>query len=376
MNTIEIAEVEDMQKEHISTMYGGVAIYMRKSDGFIDAIDMQRVNADKRWDDYIIQAENKRYFDAVVRFEKYGVHDTGTPIVVENCIHNGIIVHRWVNHKLAVHFATWIDPEFGIWMIDWIERVAGCHNDKSVQTDEDKEQTYNELKAEVAIHKDTIKTLEDYINDSECDINNLCNLNDNLAEELETEINDYKYTIENLETEINKLKNDLEDQHPSTMDSCPYCDYKFPSTDSKSHLGSCVHNNGSKFRAIIDHSNFDVYINMFNSGLDRNRNVNLKITGYGHGLSRTLLVDKNRKEYAFDIFLNESRWKVIKFLEDDIVFPLEHLLDSNSLAMFRANKDICGYLHKLDSHDAAYEYELMEYLKKEEETKRRGWYEE
>lgn len=338
MDTIEIAEVQDIQEDYITDDFRGVEIYMRESDGFIDAMSMEKVNADRRWDDYIELAENKKYFDAAVQWGEDPPYRTRTPIVVKNYKYNGIIVHRWVHVYIAIHFATWIDPEFGISMIAWIEHTAEYHNDsinKFVQTvgdeelkeDNEKLETQKSiLEAEVATHKEMIETLK----------------------KEKAELQDF---VDLFDEEINHIV-------MQSGSRCVYCNTKCSSRlNLLSHLKKC--SNKNRYKGVIDLDRFVTYLELLSLNSERVFDTTIGLTDRA-GSKPKLIINRNNKEYVFNIFHNESRWKVIKFLEDDVVFPIEPLLTSNSLAMFHANKDIYEYLRKLYTIDATLEYELTE----------------
>ena len=75
-----------------------------------------------------------------------------------------------------------------------------------------------------------------------------------------------------------------------------------------------------------------------------------------------LQILKNKKNYTFNIYLNESRWKVVRFLENYIKFPLKLLLSDNSLKMFYENENNYYIIFESLNNDNFLEEEFKEKL--------------
>lgn len=206
--------------------FEGHEVRVNKCDRFVNSDDMDKIDRDRTWKKYISSNDGTDYTYGNALLEFNNANNVLSMLIY---CHTDFNIHKWIHPKLAIHFATWIKPTFGLTMIDWVYTIKT-------------EPVSNELKAEVAIHKDTIKTLEKHVNVSECDVDNLCNLND----KLEAEIGHHKTTIRMRDNQIRDLKRRIRDMdmdiclnNTNSDYRCAYCECRIPYMYLMRHPKEC-----------------------------------------------------------------------------------------------------------------------------------------
>lgn len=305
--------------------FAGVEIRMRKSDGFLNAKDMAKVK-NKKVNDYFRLDQTKEFIKAL---EKKVDGISRLPII--DTITKGANEFRgtWIHPKLAIHFAMWISPEFSVEVTDWVERFM--RGDITLVKDiVDRHDAINDTKSEVLI-----KTLSNQLDDYKSNIASLEESNKNLEN-----------TNKNLETVANELKDQIAKINEF---KCQYCNRRYSNSAGLTrHYKNCNDMNMNKFKAIISFDRFLSYFELLEEyELDGVR-AYLKNADTDKPL---LYIHKNKKKYKYNIYLNESRWKVIKMLEDHIDFPLHLMLSENSLKMFQENEKNYKRIYKTLSND-------------------------
>jgi hypothetical protein len=251
--------------------------------------------------------------------------------ITSNCENRG----TWIHPKLAIHFAMWISPAFSVEVISWVERF---------------------MRGDVTLVKDIIDR-HDAINNTTSEV---------FITTLNNQLNEYKTNIvllesanENLENISNSLQNQLEKLNEYR---CSYCHKRYSSSMGLTrHLKNCSDKNMCEFKATIQFDKFICYFDLLYTY--EIEGIHLKLIDWCSDKPK-LSIKKCGKIYKFNVFLNESRWKVIKFLENDIDFPLELLLDTNSVRMFRENEKNYKRIYKslTNEVDSTLEEEFKEKL--------------
>jgi hypothetical protein len=96
--------------------FAGIEIRIRKSDGFMSATDMCKVNKKKLWSDYFRLKQTKEYIEALERALQICKAQL-LESVAANMPNRG----TWVHPRVAVHLAQWISPQFAVKVSEWIE---------------------------------------------------------------------------------------------------------------------------------------------------------------------------------------------------------------------------------------------------------------
>lgn len=94
---------------------GQVIAEMRASDGYVNASKMC-ASGGKRWYDYIRIESTQAYFN--VLSSKTGIPALDLVISQRGGDHSG----TWVHHRVAIHLAMWISPEFAVAVTNLVER--------------------------------------------------------------------------------------------------------------------------------------------------------------------------------------------------------------------------------------------------------------
>lgn len=295
-----------LRKVCSSFLFKGIDI--RISNGYFNTLDMNKVSSNKKWEEYHQLKTTKEYFNETLGSKSISLK---TQIV-----YGPLIAFRgqWIHPILAMHFAAWISPSFGVKVLDQVMRFS----QNSTECIQNAGQIDSELKEEHEMpdaQKSKLKSLE----------------KDNLM----------------LQACIGTLHGDLKDC------TCSYCNTMFSSVIRRMvHSRKCALKN--EFKAVIELDKFIAYMTLL-EGINIAGNITFELIGRDT-VQPKLLITKNDKKHTFDIFLNESRWKVIEFLEeDDIMVPLDLLMDSNSRTMIYGNEYTNEYIRKLRKYDAAFE---------------------
>lgn len=93
-------------------------------DVTVNATEMSKAFPNKRMNDFI---SNKQTQDFVSLLES----KTGIPVLLVN--HGGANPGTWMNRKLALKFAAWLDPEFELWIIETIESLMFSNYDNHLK---------------------------------------------------------------------------------------------------------------------------------------------------------------------------------------------------------------------------------------------------
>ncbi len=302
-------------KENLWTLneFAGHTIRMRNSDGYFNGKDMIKINSKKIMADYLRNQQTKEF---VKELEKEVGGNFHLPLI--EVITKGANENRgtWVHPKIAIHLAMWISPTFSVKVIDWVHRFL--NGDITLVKDiVDRHDAVNNTTSEVLI-----TSLNNKLDEYKSNIQILESSNKNLES-----------TNKNLEIVANNLKSQIDKLNEFR---CNYCNKRYSSPAGLTrHLKNCSDKNMCDFKAVIRYDRFLSYIELLNEY----EIEGIKISLEDKDTDRPLLcVFKNKKKYKYNIFLNESRWKVIKMLEDYVDFPLELLLSENSLKMFRENE--------------------------------------
>lgn len=236
----------------------------------------------------------------------------------------------------------WISPTFSVKVIDWVHRFL--NGDISLVKDiVDRHDEINNTKSEVLIN-----TLSNQLEESKTHISRLENSNQQLES-----------TKQKLEKIKDELKNQINNLNQFT---CSYCNRRYSSTAGLTrHYKNCTDKSMCEFKAVLNFEKFLKYVELLSEYVLENINITLSDTNTDKPI---LSLTKNEKTYKYNVYLNNSRWKIVKVLEKYIDLPLELLLEESSLKMFQENKAYYKTIYKsLDSEvDFCLEEEFKEKL--------------
>ena len=97
-----------------------ISIYVRESDGYIDATEMCK-SAGKKWSNYY-RLDGTSQFLEVIESE---AHISRSLLIEDNRSNSdGADRHTWVHMKIAMHLATWLSPVFMSHVLDTVTKYA------------------------------------------------------------------------------------------------------------------------------------------------------------------------------------------------------------------------------------------------------------
>lgn len=298
--------------------FAGINIRMRKSDGYFNAKDMCKIK-NKLVKDYF---RNKQAQEFIQELEKEVGENSPLPIINE--VGTGINENRgtWIHPDVAIHLAMWISPKFSAKVVAWSRRFM--QGDITLVKDiVERHDQLNNTKSDVLI-----TTLSNQIEEYKSNIISIQNTNKNL----ELNSKNLELTNKNLDTIVQNLQIQIEKINEM---NCDYCNKRYSSAGITRHLKNCPDKKIYDFKALILLPRFMSYIELINEY--EIENIILELKEWTSN-KPCLIIKKLNKSYSFNIYLNESRWKVIRFLDKYISIPLTLLLSENSINMFQENE--------------------------------------
>jgi flagellar biosynthesis chaperone FliJ len=299
--------------------FAGVNIRMRKSDGYFNAKDICKVN-NKRVTVYMDIKNTQKFIKALKADLKENTkdkvgQDPDLPVIEE--ITTGPNNNRgtWVHPDIAINLAQWVSPEFSVQVSKWVRRY---------------------LQGDITLVRDIVDR-HDALNNTRSEV--LITTLSNQVEEYKTQLNTLENAVETLRTQITNL-NKLH---------CDYCNKRYSSTAGITrHLKNCPDKKISEYRMLVPLDKFQAYIELVSESYEL-EGIEFKFVDWDSD-KPTVKVKKDAKRYNYRIYLNSSRWKLLKLLQEYICIPIETLLSENCFIMYKENADIFKII-KYNLHD-------------------------
>lgn len=286
-------------------------IRMRNIDGYLCATDMCKIN-NKKISHYF---ENERTCDFITKLEIHLKKSmVGYPIsgIVEKNHGNSEFRGTWVHPKVAIHLAMWIDQDFSIQVIEWIERF---------------------IKGDITLVQEIVDR-HDAVNNTQSQV---------LITTMTNQLQEYKDQVETLTNkieDISRIKDTLKEQVDRLNEFvCSYCNRRYSSTAGLTrHLNkNCVDKLMREMSLTLDFTKFKSYIDLLMKYIIEDFNYKVNTKGWDTN-DPVLIIFNDAKKYNYKIRYNESRWRVVKFLNKYINIPLTMILDEVATKFLEDNK--------------------------------------
>jgi hypothetical protein len=135
---------------------------------------------------------------------------------------------------------------------------------------------------------------------------------------------------------------------------CEYCNKKSPSASAAvKHMEACRDMAGREFKAVISLSRFMSYVELMDNYVI---GVDLTMIDWSSDKPK-LLVEEPGFAGTFNIYLNESRWRMVRLLNKHVYLPMNMLLSKKSLKMFNENQSTLQLMQQYFSRDIDFSFE-------------------